>query len=188
MTRRIHAILAAGAALALAATLTSCGGDEGPGAVEKDLAERCGGRISAGSLDLRFEEGTEAEAQGAWHKDGRGQCRVSANDERDWWTPFSMEVTVGDSAEAVEALRRRSCATTRDDPGLYLGYADGEGFCSAYLSRGESAGYQARGSVGRYFVDIRLPGRRPGLPGDPEKKARETFSRVMDDLRDYYKV
>ncbi len=45
-------------ALLLAATLTSCGEKE-PSAVEKDLAEKCGGRITAGSLGFRFDEGGE---------------------------------------------------------------------------------------------------------------------------------
>jgi hypothetical protein len=172
----------------LATTLASCGGNEEPSAVEKRLAEQGGGRIVAGSLDLRLDEGVEAKAIGKWYENGRGQCRVSANDKHTWWEPFSMTITVDDSAKAVETLRRDSCAATRNDPDLYLGYADGEGFCSACPSRGESAGYQAQGSVDRYFVELRLPGQRPGGTGAPEKKARERFAEVMDDLREYYRA
>ncbi|GGW65109.1 hypothetical protein GCM10010340_49140 [Streptomyces griseoloalbus] len=113
---------------------------------------------------------------------------MSADDKRTWWEPFSMTITVGDSAKAVEALRRDLCAATRSDPDLYLGHADGKEFCSAYPSRGESAGYQAQGSVDRYFVELCLPGQRPGGTGNPEKKVRERFAEVMDDLREYYKA
>ncbi|WP_146232285.1 MULTISPECIES: hypothetical protein [Streptomyces] len=187
MTRHIHArTLAVGVALLLAATLTSCGEKE-PSKVEKDLAKECGGRIAAGSLDLRFDENVKTKAMGSWHKSGNGQCLITANDKHDFWTAFHLQITHGDSAEEIEALRRDRCADDRGDPTRYPGYADGEGFCSAYDTVSPGAGYRAVGAVGRYYVEIRLPGDRPNEHPDAAKKPRERFSRVMDDLREYYK-
>ncbi|MEU4013410.1 hypothetical protein [Streptomyces pseudogriseolus] len=187
MTRHIHArTLTAGMALLLAATLTSCGEKE-PSAVEKDLAEKCGGRITAGSLGFSFDEGVKTKAIGSWHKSGNGQCLITANDKHDFWTAFHLQILRGDNAREVEALRRDRCADDRSDPTRYPGYADGEGFCSAYDPLNPGGGYRAVGAVDRYYVEIRLPGDRPNSHPDAAKKPRERFSKVMDDLREYYK-
>ncbi|MGW0607907.1 hypothetical protein [Streptomyces sp. NPDC002640] len=186
MTRHIHArTLAAGTVLLLVATLASCGKEE-PSAVEKDLAEQCGGRITAGSLDLRFEKDVKTKVIANWHKNGNGQCLVSAHDRHDYWTPFHLQITHGESPEEIEALRRDRCAEDRGDPTRFPGYADGEGFCSVYDTVTPGGGYRALGAVERYYVEIRLSGMRPNQHPDAAKKPRERFAEVMDDLRAYY--
>jgi hypothetical protein len=184
VTRRIRTGALLAGALLVPAALVSCGGDEEPSAVDRQLAEQCGGRITAGTLDLRVDEGVKTKVNGRWHENGNGQCWVVANDGKDWWEPFSLQVTVGSDAKESETRRRESCADTRDRPDRYLGYTEGKALCSAYWS--QKGAYEATGAVGRYYVVMYLPGEPPQGYGNPAEKPRKRFAAVMDDLREYY--
>ncbi len=146
-------------------------GGEGPGREVRWTHHRLN------SLGFPLRRGVKTKAIGSWHKSGNGQCLITANDKHDFWTAFHLQILQGDNAREVEALRRDRCADDRSDPARYPGYADGEGFCSAYDTLNPGGGYRAVGAVDRYYVEIRLPGDRPNSHPDAPKKPRERFSR-----------